>query len=539
VTLLFHNGNVFDGLRHLRDTSVAVVGDRIVAVGPGAAVRDVAGSRAQEVDLAGGLLSAGFQDAHIHPMIGGLERLRCDLSGLSTREEYLRAVGAFATARPDLDWIRGGGWSVSAFPGSGPTATDLDAVVPDRPVFLPSTDHHDAWVNTKALEVAGIDEHTPDPPDGWLCRDDSGRPTGTLREAAMALVGRHLTTTRADYHQGLLEGQRFLHAAGITGWQDALLGGYAGIDDPTQAYLDALEEGTLTARVRGALWWDRHRGVEQVEELVDRRAGLRAAGLDAGSVKIMMDGIAETYTASVTEPYVGLSGCPCGDSGLSFMPDDQLCDAVAAADDAGFQVHFHAIGDQAVHRALDALERARRVNGANDHRHQVAHLQLVRPEDRARFRRLGVIANVEALWAQEDTPAVQLLLPFLDEERVGWHYPFADLVRSGARLAGGSDWPVNTPDPVSAIHVAVNRNGYGADGSAFLPEQALTLEQSFATYTSGSAFANHRDDTGAIQVGMRADLTVLDRDPFLGEPEEIGAAQVVATYVGGAPVHQR
>lgn len=535
---VFLDGNVFDGVRHHRGVAVATAEGRILAIGDPGEVRSAVGPGAEEVDLAGGLLAPGFQDAHLHPMIGGLEQTRCDLSGLSSREEYLDAIARHARENPDATWIRGGGWSLAAFPEEAPSVADLDSVVPDRPVFLPSSDHHDAWVNTRALEIAGVGPDTPDLPDGWLMRGDDGGLEGTLREAAMALVGDHVATTQAEYTDALRHAQRFLHSLGITGWHDALLGGYAGIDDPTQAYLDLLASGELVSRVRGALWWDRHRGVEQAEELVARREELARHGLDAGAVKLMADGISETGTAAVTEPYTDLPFCSCGDRGLAFLSVEQFADAVQAADAAGFPVHVHAIGDRAVHDALEAIEHARRTNGMNHLRHQIAHLQLVRPEDRPRFRRLGVVANFEGLWASADTPAVTLLEPHLDDERRSWQYPFADIARSGATLAGGSDWPVNTPDPIAAIHTLVNRRSPEADAStpALVPGQALTLAEAFAAHTSGSAFASHRDDTGHLQVGAHADLVVLDRDPFLGAPEEIGEASVVATYVAGEVV---
>jgi len=538
MPLLFTNGPVFDGHQHLHGVSVLVEGNRMVAVGPDREVLKRAGS-AEEVDLAGGLLVPGFTDAHMHPMVGGLERLRCEMYSLSSAEDYLDAIKEHAAERPDTEWFRGGGWSVDAFPPTGPTAELLDRVVPDRPAFLPSTDHHDAWVNSKALEVAGITKETPDPPDGWFERDEQGRPTGTVREAAMALVQEHITTSREEYHAALLEAQSYLHTWGITGWHDALIGGYAGIDDPTQAYLDVLSKGELTARVRASQWWDRHRGVEQVEQLEETRLRLAEAGLDAGSVKVMVDGIGETFTAAVTEPYLGDFHCRCGDRGLAFLDHQQLYDAVTALDAAGFQAHFHAIGDRAVHDALDAVERARLANGLNDHRHQIAHMQLVRPEDRPRFRRLSVAANLEGMWVRKETPAVQLLLPHLDPARIGWHYPFADIAAAGAHLAGGSDWPVNPPEPISAIHALVNRRKYVEDEEqpeTLLPEQGLTLAQALGCYTSGSAFVNHSPDTGTIQVGARADLAVLDRDPFAGPLDEIGAATVTMTVAAGQVV---
>lgn len=534
---VFLNGNVFDGRRHHADVAVGTEGTRIVAVGSVATVRAVVGT-AEEVDLCGGLLAPGFQDAHIHPMVGGLEQTRCNLAGLTSREEYLDEIRRYAHEHRDAQWIRGGGWSLAAFPHEAPSVRDLDSVVPDRPVFLPSSDHHDAWVNTRALELAGVGPDTPDLPDGWLMRNGAGSVEGTLREAAMALVQDHVRTTQAEYTDALRHAQRFLHGLGITGWHDALLGGYAGLDDPTQAYLDLLATGELVSRVRGALWWDRHRGPEQVAELVERRERLASHGLDTGTVKLMADGISETGTAAVTEPYTNPPFCSCGDRGLAFLTKKQFAEAVQAADAAKFQVHVHAIGDRAVRDALDAIEHARRTNGMNDLRHQIAHIQLVRPEDRPRFRRLGVVANVQGLWADAATPAVTLLEPHLDDERRSWQYPFADIARHGAALAGGSDWPVNTPSPVAAMHALVTRKspGAGSETRALVPDQAIGLTDAFAAYTSGSAHASHRDDTGHIQVGMLADLVVLDRDPFLGPPSAIGETRVVATYIGGEPV---
>jgi hypothetical protein len=382
---------------------------------------------------------------------------------------------------------------------------------------------------------------TPDPPDGWVVRDAEGWPTGTLREGAAELVQRHLITSRADGRAGMLEAQAFLHSVGITGWNDALLGGYAAIDDPTRAYLDLVHDGMLTARVRGSLWWDRHRGPEQVTELVGRRDALRARGLDAGAVKMMADGIAETLTASMLEPYRHAEGCPCGDQGLPFMDDGALREAVVACDAAGLQVHFHAIGDRAVRAVLDAVQAARSLHGANDLRHHVAHLQVVHPDDRPRFGALGVNATVQGLWADGSDPAAQLVRPYLGDQRWSEQYPFADIVRHGAALAGGSDWPVDVPHPMLAVHALVNRRGYDPshpDGERLAPEQALDLHTAMAGYTSGSARVNHHDDSGRLVPGARADIAVLDRDPFLEPVDQIGAAQAIRTYVGGHCVYE-
>ena len=540
MTTLFTNGALFDGHRYVGRGSVVVEGGRVLSVVPdhAGAVAGL-GSDVEVVDLGGGLLLPGFTDAHVHPIQGGLERLRCDLSGHSTREEYVAATRSYADSHPDAEWILGGGWAMPAFPGGTPTAADLDAVVPDRPVFLPNRDHHGAWVNSRALEIAGVDEHTPDPPDGRIERGADGRPSGTLHEGATALVSRHVPrTTGADYYAALMAGQSYLHSVGVTSWQDAIVGAYSGMDDPASTYETAAANGDLRSYVVGALWWERRLGTEQVADLVGRRAAMTGGRFRATTVKIMQDGVAENGTAAMLTPYLDRCGHPTGNDGHSFLTADAVREAVRELDAAGFQVHVHAIGDRGVQEALDAME------GTDPAlRHQVAHLQVVHPGDVPRFARLGVAANMQMLWACLDDQMVDLTLPFLGEERSRWQYPFGDLHRAGARLVAGSDWPVSTPDPLAAIQVGITRREPGGDREAFLPEQALDLETAFAAYTSGSAWVNGRgpdDDqtAGVLGTGAVADLVVLDRDPFAGPAEEVGSARVVSTWIDGDAVYR-
>ncbi|MFE5136075.1 amidohydrolase [Streptomyces fagopyri] len=518
-------------------TPVAVTGDRITAVG--AAARDLAGPRTEVVDLAGRLLLPGFQDAHLHPVPAGLELARCDLTGARTAEETVRAVRAYADAHPDREWITGGGWSMEAFEGGTPTKEVLDAVVPDRPVYLPNRDHHGAWANSRALELAGVTRDTPDPADGRFERDASGEPTGMLQEGAMRYVGRLAPpSTPADRLAALLRAQRHLHALGVTAWQDALVGSFVGMEDPSDAYLAAAREGSLTARVVGALWWDRERGAEQIPELVARRAALSHGRFRATSVKLMLDGVAENGSAALLDPYLDTCGCVTANRGTSFIDPARLPAYVTELDALGFQCHFHALGDRAVRDALDAVEAARKANGPSDTRPHLAHLQVVHPDDVPRFARVGATANIQPLWAAHEPQMDELTIPFLGAERAARQYPFGSLLRSGARLAAGSDWPVSSPDPLQGIHVAVNRVAPDGTGPVFLPAERLGLTAAFTTYTAGSAYANHLDDTGSVRVGALADLVVLDRDPYAGPPEEIGATGVALTYVGGEHVHE-
>jgi predicted amidohydrolase YtcJ len=527
--LVFAGGPVLAAGR--RAGFVAVTGGRITAAGADPA--PLIGPRTEVVDLRGRLLLPGFQDAHVHAVGGGIELGRCDLTGAATVADCLDAVAAYATAHPRLEWLTGSGWSLETFEDGLPHRRLLDAVVPERPVVLVNRDHHGAWLNSAALTRAGITASTPDPPDGRIERDAEGA-TGVLQEGAMDLVTSLLPpVTEADKLAGLLRAQRLLHSLGVTAWQDPLLGEYGGMPDPSSAYATATERGLLTARVTGALWWDRARGAEQLPDLLARRESLRDSGFRAGTVKIMLDGVAENHTAALLSPYL----CT-GHSGLSFVDPVALREHVTLLDAHGFQVHFHALGDRAVRDALDAVEAARAANGWSDHRHHLAHLQVVHPDDVPRFRRLDATATIQPLWAVHEPQMDELTIPFLGAERASWQYPFGALLRSGATLAAGSDWPVSSPDPLQGIHVAVNRIPYGEDVPAFLPGQRIGLAAAIAAYTAGSAYVNHLDDTGAIRPGHRADLVVLDRDPFAGPDREIGAAKVAMTFTGGRCVHE-
>ncbi|MFL5798014.1 MAG: amidohydrolase [Actinomycetota bacterium] len=512
--------------------ALAVRSGRIAAVGSRPDVEPLIGTQTEVVDLPGAMVVPGFQDAHVHPPYSGLERLRCDLHDARGAQQYVAVVDAYARSRPDIEWILGGGWALDAFPGGIPHRSLLDAVVPDRPVYLPNRDGHGAWVNSAALRMAGITRDTPDPPDGRVEREDDGEPWGVLHEGAMDLVERIVPPpTPAELEDALLEAQRHLHSLGITAWQDAWV-----VPETLETYRALAEDGRLTARVAGGLWWERERGLEQVADLVDRRRRGAVGRLRCDTVKIMQDGIAENLTAGMLEPYLG--GKAPDPRGLSFVEPRELEEAVTRLDAEGFQVHFHAIGDRAVRECLDAVEAAGRANGARDARHHIAHLQVVHPDDVPRFAELGVVANVQAYWACLDDQMRDLNLPILGPERSGTQYPFASLVRSGARLAMGSDWSVTTADPLPQIQVAMTRvPEEHPDREPFLPDERLDLATCLDAFTLGSAFVNRLDDlTGTIEVGKLADLAVLDRDLFTLPPEEVGSAGCVLTLVEGEVV---
>jgi predicted amidohydrolase YtcJ len=528
VDLVIRGGRIFTAeLSRPFVEAVAVAGDRIAAVGPEA---DEASAR-EVIDLDGALATPGFIDTHVHPASSGLDKLRCHFDDADDVASALEAVASYAAANPDLPWIVGAGWPQSWFPNGCPSKELLDAVVSDRPVLLANTDGHGAWANTKALEIAGIDASTPDPPDGRIERLSDGRPQGTLHEGAIRLVERHAPKdTIDDLTAGLARGQEELLSFGITGWQDAIV-----TEDIQAAYLRLAAEGRLKGRVVGALWWDRTRGLEQVEELLERREQ-SAPGFRPTAVKLMLDGVVENFTASMLEPYLDERGRTTDNRGIDFVDPEQLGPIVTALDGHGFQCHFHAIGDRAVRNALDAVEAARTRNGPSAHRHHIAHIQVIHPDDIERFAALDVVANAQPLWANNDDYQTELTKPFLGPERSGWQYPFRSLLDAGARMGMGSDWGVSTANVMEELHVAVTRT-WGEGEEPLCPEQALSAIEALTGFTAGSAHVNHaEEETGSVSVGKLADFVILDRDPLRVGP--FRDAKVVATIVGGEVVYE-
>ena len=506
--------------------SVAVEESRLSAVGD---AQDAIGPSTRVIDAGGALVTPGFTDAHVHPVSTGLDKLRCSFDDCSSAEGAIDVVARFAAEHPDEAWIRGAGWSMGWFDRGCPSREMLDQVVADRPVFLVNADGHDAWVNSRALEAAGVNSSTPDPADGRIERLFDGSPQGTLHEGAMGLVEMCLPPdTAEELLAGLIHGQGELLRYGITAWQDAIV-----TPAIQQAYLEADAKGVLIGSVVGALWWDRDRGLEQIDELVERRQQA-SPRFRPTAVKLMLDGVAENFTASMLEPWLNSRGEPTNNRGLDFIDPDLLGEAVVVLDSLGFQCHFHALGDRAVRQALDAVEHAREVNGLNDLRHHIAHIQFVHPDDIPRFATLDVVANAQPLWACNDGSQLELTKPFVSEERFNRQYPFGALLRAGARLAMGSDWGVSTANVMEEIDVAITRTC--GETEPLGQNNTLTPMEALLSFTMGSAYINHAEgDSGSVSVGNLADLVVLDRDPLVDGP--FRDAQVVVTISEGRIVY--
>ncbi len=536
--LVFENAAVYtvDAVRTWAE-AIAIRGDEIVYVGGNPGAARYVGPKTRVVDLAGKMVLPGFQDAHVHPLWAGIERMHCVLYDLPTRDDYLRAIREYAQSHPQDSWISGSGWDMGLFPGGIPTRAELDAVVPDRPVFLTSKDGHSGWVNSKALELAGITRDTPDPVRGRIDRDANGEPIGSLQETAIELVGKLVPrTTPKEALEGLDYAVRKMNSLGITSLQEASapLGDAQGFD-MLETYREADRNGSLTARVVVSMTWDPAKGEEQIADFVRARREYTQGHVRAHTIKIFQDGVIEAKTAALLEPYVGTQG----ERGMALIEPEALKRIATRLDAEGFQLHFHAIGDAAIREVFDALEAARDTNGARDSRHHLSHIELFNPSDIPRFRELGAVANFQPLWAMADNYITDLTMPILPPATHRWIYPIGSVLRSGAVVAFGSDWSVSSVNPLEEIEVAVRRADWKKpDAAPFLPDERIDLRDAIAAFTINAAYVNFQDDrTGSIEPGKLADLVVLDRNLFAIDPNEISDAKVLVTLFGGKPVY--
>jgi hypothetical protein len=532
MDVLLTGGTVFTADAAASVAEAVLVRDgRIAAVGASGDVAALAGPGARVLELEGRTVLPGFQDAHCHPAESGVDLGRCVLNDAHTREDCLETIARYVADHPELEWIEGAGWSLDSFENGTPGKADLDAIVPDRPAFFINRDGHDGWANSRAIELAGITAATPDPSGGRIARDERGEPQGTLHEEATHLVWDLFPpTTPEEWEAGVLRAQALYHSLGVTAWQDA------NVREPGHlaAYRAVAERGELTMRVEGNLRWERDRGVEQLDDLLEWRAGASVGRLRLRGAKIFVDGVLENLTGALLEPYVDSD-----DHGISMFSPEELERAVVLLDAHGFQVHMHTIGDRAVRDALDAVEAAERANGRRDSRHHLAHLQLVHPDDLPRFAALGVAANVSPLWACRSAYVDELTEPFIGPERSARMYPFASLVRAGARLAFGSDWAVSTNDPLPQLEVAVTRIAPETrELEPLLPDEALDLPTALTAFTANAAYVNFLEaETGTVEPGKLADLVVLDRDVLDPGAGPLGDARVLLTLVEGETVH--
>lgn len=512
-TIICHNAVAFD------DQGIVAFDDEALGLHPDTII-----------DGEGGFVCHAFGDGHAHPMFGGLEEQFAPVRGHDSPEAIARAVGEWADAHPEAEWIRGEGFDSSLSPSAVFHAAWLDAHVPDRPVVLRATDYHTVWVNSVALERAGIARGVRQPHDGEIVLDSDGHPVGTLREwGAWRPVYDLLPPLDESMRiEAVRTASRATARAGIAWVQDAW------VEAPdVDGWIAALKHGSLGFRVDLGLWADPNSWQQQLAGFESARERVNACHspmLTANTVKFFADGVIESGTGALLEPY-----CDCPHSkGLPNWQPEALIAAVTAVDRLGFNPHIHAIGDAAARMALDAIEEAITANGPRDRRPTIAHAQLVSEADLQRFTALGVTANFEPFWAKRDALMTELTEPRLGPDRTRQQYRIRTLLDLGARLSFGSDWPVTTIEPLAGVQVAVTR-ALGPGEPAFIPAERITVEEALLAYTRGVAVQRGDDSGGVLAVGEAADVVLLGSDPRRVDPHRIADIPVVRTWVAGRP----
>ncbi|MFD3872028.1 amidohydrolase [Streptomyces sp. NPDC058623] len=556
AALVLHNARVFTGVeRGGPDAtdgpgrSVAVGRDgRILAVGPDAALRRYVGRDTETVDARGNTVMSGIHDGHVHPLGAGDRSLRPSLEGAETTEAELRAIlGGFladsggAGAEPDR-WLVVEDWNpVGLLPiGTPPHHRMLDELATRRPVILVGGDGHNLWANRRALDIAGITATTPDPVGGRIVKGTDGLPTGVLKDDAQDLVKRHVPEpSRAELVAACAAVLELAAASGVTTMMDALVGRHE-----LSLYQELAGAGRLPQRIVPAIRLDAAQAKDPEAALAYAR-GLRrefegVPGLRFGMVKVFLDGVIEhpAQTAALLEPYLDGAGKPTENRGELYTSATDYGRLTAAFNSAGWQMHAHGLGDRAVRTALDGNAYARRATGSRDPRNAVAHLQLVDPADLRRFAQLGVAACMQLQWAARDTWTMEALLPYIGPRRHRWMYPARSLERAGARLAGGSDWPVDALQVWNQLRTAIDRQGAHGSGPLYRELEGLGRSSVLRMHTAGTAWQLRQEGlTGTVEQGRAADLVLLDRDVTRCPVADISGTEVRLTLVGGRVVH--
>ena len=538
VDLIVHNARVFaaDGTAPF-DGAVAVRGNEIVRVGESREIRRLRRQGTLEIDAKGGTVLPGFNDAHLHFLSGGLGLERANLLDAKTLAEIESIIRTFAEQHPDRPWVIGRGWFYDPFPGGLPTRQMLDALVPDRPAYMTAYDGHTAWVNSKALEIAGVTKKTKDPQNGAIVRDPkTGEPTGVLKESAKGLVSRFLPEpTREDKLRALRAAMAEAHRFGITSIQNA-----HGDAEEFAIYDELHKANALTVRTYSALSIDAPLSDADADTLDALWKKYPDTPLfKTGALKLMGDGVIESHTAAMLAPYANKPGS----KGQPNATDEDMKATVAKMDARGWQVMTHAIGDAAVRQALDAYEHAAKVNAApaRGRRHRVEHIETVDAADIPRFGALGVIASLEPLHGNPSPNQLVVWAGNIGEERASRAWAYRSIRQAGGRLAFGSDWPVVTPDPRTGIFTAVNRTTPdGVPPGGWLPGERLTLADALEAYTSGAAYASFDEGRkGRLAKGQLADLVVLSSDLFAVPAAKLLDVQVTHTIFDGRVVYER
>lgn len=535
--LILINGRVWTGNEAPAFTeAIAISGNKILQTGTSTIIKKLATKTTRVIDLKGRLVTAGINDAHVHFLSGSLSLSAIDLNECKTEQEALTIIADFAKKYPEKKWLTGLGWQYSIFPGSMPTKKGLDKISTTRPIYIRAYDGHSAWVNSKALELAGINKDTKFEGFGEIIRDANGEPTGALIEGAKYLVGKFLPEpSKEENLEALRQGMKYAAEHGMTTIQNA-----SGDINELSLYEELLKNNELTIRYGAAFSVNEKTTDADIQSFlaVKKRIG-KGLQLRAGSIKFMLDGVIESHTAPMLEPYSDVAA----DSKLAnsdfALPLQSYRSLVAKLDKAGFQIYTHAIGDRSVREALNAYENAQQINGVRDSRHRIEHIEQSSPEDLPRFAKLGVMASMEPIHA--DPGSVEVWSKAVGEKRLPHSFVWASLLKNKAHLVYSSDWPAcSNPDPVRGLHNAVNRRSIdGLPENGWVPEQKISIKDALIAYTQGGAYSSFdENEKGKIMPGYLADIIVYSQNLFEIAPIDIYKTKVLMTIFDGKIIYE-
>lgn len=538
VDLIVINGKVYaaDGGADLAE-AVAIRGNKVIRVGSNREIQRLKRAQTVVIDAKGGAVMPGFNDSHAHLINGGLSLDQINLGDATTIDAIKDTIRVWSEAHPEREWITGRGWYYQPFNGTMPTRQVLDALVPDRPAYLIAYDGHTGWANTKALKAAGINRRTKAPANGAIVKDPrTGEPTGALKEAAMALMTAAAPkATDEDRLAAILAAIDEAHRFGITSVQDA-----GGTAEDLELFDRLRKHGKLTLRVYQALRADAtltEAGLDAIDQVRTRFADDPL--LKTGAIKLIADGVIESHTAAMLEPYANR---PSTKGDPRFTPE-QLNKVVAMLDKRGWQVMTHAIGDSAVRMTLDAYQAAAETNAALERgrRHRIEHIETIDPDDVPRFGKLGVIAAMQPVHATPSPTPGDVWSVNIGDARASRGWMWNSIAKAGGRLAFGSDWPVMTLDPLKGLHVAVTRTTPdGLPEGGWIPTERLPIRKAIDAYTRDAAWASFDElRKGMLKRDMLADIVVLTDDIFSGPASRLTTTEVAVTIADGKVVYRR
>jgi predicted amidohydrolase YtcJ len=515
--------------------AVAIHAGKIIAVGDESTVFKLRYAGTEVIEAGGRLVLPGFVDCHIHFLDGSLSIGRVNLEGAKDASDIQQRLRDYAAKHPGNDWVLGRGWNYAMFgPEALPHKKYLDEVFPDRPVFLEGYDGHTYWANSKALSAAGITNETPDPPNGAIVRDSrTHEATGALKESAQELVARVVPQpSRNEKLAALRAGIKWANQQGLTRVHSA-----GGDFEQLDLYDELRREGQQTLRFYIAYFLNPpNLRPQDLDAIESARKKYRDDWMDTNAVKMMVDGVVESHTAAMLEPYSDDAST----KGKLFWDPATYTAAVSELDKRGLQIFTHAIGDYGVRTALDAYERAEEANHTRDRRPRIEHIETITAADIPRFGKLGVIASMQPLHSYPDADTLDVWARNAGPDRASRAWAWKSISSAGGHLAFGSDWPVVTLNPWEGVQTAVTRQTKeGKPDAGFVPEQGLSVEEAVRGYTFGAAYAGRREKTeGSIERGKLADLIIVSQNIFDIDPHRIAETKVLTTIVGGRVVYQ-